>query len=294
MRITTKLALVTTTVATMLLSAACGSSSLSGGDASAAPTTSVSADAGLNAKLPESIRTAGKIKIGTDASYAPNQFTEGDKIVGSEVDLFSAVAKKMGVEAEFENAPFATIIPGVTSAKYDLGVSSFTVNDERLKQVQMVSYFSAGTQWATAAGNPKGVDPENPCGKTIAVQKATVQDLDDLPVRQKKCGSNPITIQQYAGQDTATAAVATGKADAMLADSPVTAYAVSKSGGKLELLGEVYDAAPYGVVVAKDQQELAQTVADALTAMKADGSYAEILKTWGTSGGAVDTFEVQQ
>lgn len=292
MRITTKVALATTTVATLLLSA-CGSSSLSGGDASPAPTTSVSADADLNAKLPEKIRTAGKIMIGTDASYAPNEFTEGDKIVGSEVDLFSAVAKKLGVTAEFENAPFASLIPGVTSAKYDLGVSSFTVNDERLKQVLMVSYFSAGTQWATAAGNPKGVDPENPCGKTIAVQKATVQDLDDLPARQKKCGSNPMKIQQFTGQDTATAAVVTGKADAMLADSPVAAYAVSKSGGKLELLGDVYDAAPYGVVVAKDQPELAQSVADALTAMKADGSYDEVLKTWGTSAGAVDTFDVK-
>ena len=187
MRIPLTAALAATAVASLLLSA-CGSNTLSGGDASPAPTSSVSADADLNAKLPEKIRSAGTIKIGTDASYAPNQFTEGDKIVGSEVDLFSAVAKKMGVEAEFENAPFATIIPGVTSAKYDLGVSSFTINDERLKQVQMVSYFSAGTQWATAAGNPNGVDPENPCGKTIAVQKATVQDLDDLPVRQKKCG----------------------------------------------------------------------------------------------------------
>jgi polar amino acid transport system substrate-binding protein len=293
MRITTKLAIVTTTVATLLLSA-CGSNSLSGGDASAAPTTSVSADAGLNAKLPEKIRSSGKILIGTDASYAPNQFTEGDKIVGSEVDLFTAVAKKLGVEAEFQNAPFATIIPGVTSAKYDLGVSSFTINDERLKQVLMVSYFSAGTQWATQAGNPGKVDPNNPCGKTIAVQANTVQDQDDLPARQKKCGANPMKIQKYAGQDTATAAVATGKADAMLADSPVTAYAVSKSAGKLELLGDVYDAAPYGVVVAKDNEQLAQAVADALTAMKADGSYEEVLKAWGTEGGAVDTFEVKQ
>ena len=111
--------------------------------------------------------------------------------MGSEVDLFTAVAKKLGVEAEWENAPFASLIPGVTSAKYDISVSSFTINDERLKQVQMVSYFSAGTQWATAAGNPQGIDPDNPCGKTVAVQKATVQDLDDLPVRQKKCGVQP-------------------------------------------------------------------------------------------------------
>jgi polar amino acid transport system substrate-binding protein len=158
----------------------------------------------------------------------------------------------------------------------------------------MVSYFNAGTQWATQAGNPAQVDSENPCGKNIAVQANTVQDQDDLPARQKKCGSNPMKIQKYAGQDTATAAVATGKADAMLADSPVTAYAVSKSGGKLELLGDVYDAAPYGVVVAKDNQQLADALAEALTAMKEDGSYEDVLKAWGTEGGAVDTFEVRQ
>ena len=68
---------------------------------------------------------------------------------------------------------------------------------------------------------------------------------------------------------------------------------MSKSGGKLELLGDVYDAAPYGVVVAKDNQQLADAVAAALTAMKEDGSYESILKAWGTEGGAVDTFEVK-
>jgi polar amino acid transport system substrate-binding protein len=291
-RLRLKAALAATGVAALLLSA-CGSNSLSGGQASTAPTTSVSANAELNAKLPEKIRSAGKIMIGTDASYAPNQFTEGNKIVGSEVDLFNAVAQKLGVEASWENAPFASIIPGVTSAKYDIGVSSFTINDERLQQVLMVSYFSAGTQWATQAGNPKNVNPDDPCGLTIAVQANTVQDQEDLPARQKKCGDNPMKIDKFTGQDTATAAVATGKADAMLADSPIVAYAVAKSDGKLELLGDVYDAAPYGVVVAKDNRELASAIAEALTQMKADGSYEEVLKAWGTEGGAIDTFEVK-
>lgn len=292
MRIATKFALVSASVAALLLSA-CGSESLSSGGTPASPTTEVSANTDLNAKLPDSIRSSGKLNIGTDASYAPNQFTEGNKIVGSEVDLFNAVAKKLGVTAEWENAKFGTIIPGVTSGKYDLGVSSFTINDERRQQVLMVSYFNAGTQWATQAGNPTRIDPNNPCGRTVAVQADTVQDQDDLPARQKKCGDNPMKIQKYAGQDTATAAVVTGKADAMLADSPVTAYAVSQSGGKLELLGDVYDAAPYGVVVAKDNQQLAEVVAEALTEMKADGSYLATLKAWGTEGGAIDTFEVK-
>lgn len=292
MRTITKLTLVSASLAAMLLSA-CGSESLSGGGTPASPTAEVSANTDLHAKLPESVRSSGKLNIGTDASYAPNQFTEGNKIVGSEVDLFNAVAKKLGVTAEWENAKFGTIIPGVTSGKYDLGVSSFTINDERRQQVLMVSYFNAGTQWATQAGNPTRIDPDNPCGRNVAVQADTVQDQDDLPARQKKCGDNPMKIQKYAGQDTATAAVVTGKADAMLADSPVTAYAVSQSGGKLELLGEVYDAAPYGVVVAKDNQQLAEVVAEALTEMKADGSYLETLKAWGTEGGAIDTFEVK-
>jgi polar amino acid transport system substrate-binding protein len=87
--------------------------------------------------------------------------------------------------------------------------------------------------------------------------------------------------------------VVTGKADAMLADSPVTAYAVKQSGGKLQLLGDVYDSAPYGVVLPKDQTQFAQAVAEALKEMKADGSYEKILKAWGTEGGAVNSFEVK-
>ena len=175
--------------------------------------------------------------IGTDATYAPNEFTEGKKIVGSEIDLFNPVAAKFGVTAEWQTAKFATIIPGVTSGKYDMGVSSFTINDRAQEAGHDGQLLLRRHPVGHAAGNPKGVDPNNPCGKTIAVQNNTTQQQDDLPARQKKCGSNKINILPYDGQDAATAAVATGKADAMLADSPVTAYAVKQSGGKLAAAG---------------------------------------------------------
>ena len=74
-----------------------------------------------------------------------------------------------------------------------MGISSFTINPDRLKEVDMVSYFNAGTQWATQPGNPKGVDPDNACGKNIAVQTGTVQETDDLPPRQKACGATRST-----------------------------------------------------------------------------------------------------
>ena len=54
----------------------------------------------------------------------------------------------------------------------------------------------------------------------------------------------------------------------------------------------VYDAAPYGFVVPKDQTELADAIAEALAAMKEDGSYEQALKNWGNEAGAIDEFAV--
>lgn len=278
-------------VAALLLSA-CGSNSLGGGSEPTGAAPSVSAETNLADKLPQSIKDKGVIVVGTDASYAPSEFADGTKIVGFDVDLFTAVATKFGVKVEFQNAKFGSIIPGVDSKKYDVGVSSFTINSERLKQVTMVSYFNAGTQWATATGNPKNVDLDSPCGLTIAVQTATVQQTDDLPARQKKCGDKPMKILPFDGQDQATAAVASGRAAAMLADSPVVAYAVKQSAGKLEALGDIYDGAPYGYVLSSSDADFAAAIVEALSSLKADGSYDKILANWGVEQGAISDFAV--
>lgn len=294
MNVRIKFALAAASALALGLSA-CGSNSLSGAPAgSSAPSVSVSQNADLASKLPANIRSAGVIKVGTDASYAPSEFLAGDgkTVQGFDVDVFNAVAAKFGVKAAFQPAGFAAIITGVQGQKYDIGVSSFTINADRLKQVNMVSYFSAGTQWATAPGNPKAVEAKNACGKNVAVQTGTVQETDDLPVRQKACGSAKIKILSFKNQSEATSAVATGKADAMLADSPVVAYAVKQSGGKIEALGDVYQAAPYGYVVPKAETEFAAALAEALKEIKADGSYQAALAKWGVEQGAITDFAV--
>jgi polar amino acid transport system substrate-binding protein len=288
-----RLAFTGLAMALALTSVACG-----GDDASTVgepggnnPTPTSSVDQSLAARVPADIKADGKILIGTDSTYAPNEFlaADGKTIQGFDIDLFNAIAAKLGLTAEFQTAPFDNIIPSVKSGKYELGVSSFTINDERKKVADMVSYFSAGTQWATKAGNPNGINPDDACGKKIAVQKGTVQ-VDDLTARSKKCtdaGKKAITIEQYQGQDEATAAVVSGKDEAMLADSPVVAYAVKQTNEQLELLGEIYDSAPYGYVVKKDQGEFAQVLADALKAIIADGSYKTALQKWGVEQGAI-------
>jgi len=286
---------------TALALTACGSDSLSGGGSSSTSAASSSSapavDEALVAKLPAKIKSAGTIVIGTDATYQPNEYLDADgkTVIGMDVELFDAVMAKFGVKTQWVPSAFDAIILGVQSGKYDVGVSSFTVNPERMQQATMVSYFTAGTQWVTQKGNPKKVNPDDACGKTVAVQKGTVQADEDLPKRQKACtdaGKPEIKVLVDADQAKVTATVQSGKADAMLVDLPPAIAAVSATGGTLELLGDQYDSAPYGYVLKKDDTAFGEAIVEALKAVKADGTYDSILKKWKTEGGAITDFAV--
>ena len=289
-------AAVAAVAAAVLVLSACGgdssdSASESPGNGGEAP-ASAAVDEELAALVPDAIAEDGVITVGSDTTYAPAEFLDedGQTIIGFDVDLFGLVAQKLGLEAQFETASFDSIIAGVGSARYETGVSSFTINPERLEQANMISYFSAGTQWAAKAGNPEGVDPDDACGRPIAVQRGTVQ-VDDITARSAACeaaGNEPITINQFEGQDEATASVVSGRNDAVLSDSPVVAYAVQQTNGQLELIGDIYDSAPYGYVVAKDQTEFADAIAQALAALIEDGSYQQVLEEWGVEDGGID------
>lgn len=288
---------------------ACGSDTLdvgesnavSGGGAAAtaaaqAAVDKITPDPKLKAMLPAKVQSSGVINVGAEAAYAPMEFvgSDGSSIIGVDVDLFGAIAKKMGVKAQFQQTEFAAIIMGVTGGKYDAGVSSFTINKDREKQVLMTSYFKAGTLWAVQKGNPKKVDLNNVCGLSIGVQKGTVQ-VDDLTARSKKCtqaGKPAINQVVEAGQSKVTADLVSGKVVAFAADSPVTAYAVTLQGDFIERLGDMYASAPYGTVVRKSEPQFAQVIGQALDALKKDGTYAAILKKWNVDDGAIDTFEV--
>jgi len=276
--------------------AACSSGDDGDSGGAAKPLPSVTADASLSAKVPDAIKADGKLTIGTEATYAPAEFLDADgkTVVGFDVDLFKAVAARLGLTVDFQQSTFGDIIPGVGTGKYEVGVSAFTINKERLQQANMTSYFNAGTQWAVKKDNPQSVSVDEPCGKRVAVQKDTVQ-VDDLTVRSSACtsaGKAAVTIDPYPGQDTAANAVVSGKDDAMIADSPVTAYAVKQTGGQLQTLGEIYDSAPYGYVTAKAQTQFAEALRAAVQSLIDDGSYLQILQAWGVEGGAIKTSQV--
>ena len=239
--------------------------------------------------VPEAIKSSGKLIVGVNIPYAPNEFKDpSGKIVGFDVDLVNAVAATLGLTPEYREADFAKIIPSIQGDTFNIGMSSFTDTKEREQTVDFVTYFSAGILWAQRPGTP--IDPNNACGKKVAVQATTTEETEELPAKSKACtdaGKPPIDILKFDGQDAATNAVVLGQADAMSADSPVTAYAIKQSNGKLEAAGEIADAAPYGWPVKKGSP-LAQSLKQALEHLIESGKYKEIASNWGVEKVMID------
>lgn len=263
-------------------------------EASFDPST-VEADDEIAAMLPKEIADKGTLSVGSDTAYAPAEFidVDGKTPVGFDIDTVTAVAAVLGLEADVQTAPFDGIIPAIGS-KYDLGISAFTITDERTAEANMISYAVAGSQFGVASDNPDGFDPESLCGTTIGVQTSTIQD-DELTAATTDCedgGEEPIEVVRYESQADVTTNLVGGKLQAMYADSPITAYAVEQTGGEVETIGEINDAAPYGIVASQDDQELTDAVQAALQKLIDDGTLEQIFAGWGSEGVVVDEAEL--
>jgi len=257
----------------------------------ATSTAKVAADDAVTALVPSEIAKSGTLNVGVNLTYSPNEFKKPDgSPTGWAIELMDAITAKMGLTPTYHPAAFDNILPGVIGGKYDLGQGSFTDTHEREKVVDFVTYYSAGTRWAAKAGST--LDPENACGLVIAAGATTYQETNDLPARSAACvaaGKKPIEVLKLDTQDDITNSVVLGRAAGFAADSPVTAYAVAATKGKLELVGDQYDSAPFGFAVAKDSGTLKKAVQAAVQSLIDDGTYLNILKTWGVEDGAVTT-----
>ena len=231
----------------------------------------------------------GVLTVGTNPPFAPFQLKDSEgNIVGVEIDLANAMAQVMGLEFNAVEQDFSMILPAVSSGQLDMGVSGFTDNEERRQNFDFIDHQYAGIQWAQKTGTD--VDPSNACGLVVAVQRTTVSETDDVRPKAEQClaeGKDPIEILAYDTADNAALAVLMGRADALSADSPVSAWAVNRSDGRLELTGDIFDAAPYGMAIKKDSP-LGPAAAAALQHLIETGDYAAILAQWGIKDGLVD------
>lgn len=277
----------------VLALAGCGSSK--SGSSSTSTTSSApvktSVNSSIAAQVPASIKAKGTLEVATEAQYAPNEFlaSDGHTIIGMDPDLVTALAETMGLKVKFTNAQFEAIIPGIQAGRYDLGASSFTDTKEREKKVDFVTYFNAGISFYAKSGVNTGVEGlKDLCGKTVAVEKGTVEQ-EESEKQSKACtkeGKKSVTVLSFPGQNAVTLAISSNRAELGMADSPVVAYQLKQNKGQFQLVGKSYAFAPYGLAVPKSSG-LAQPLLAALKELIANGRYKSILEKWGIQEGAI-------
>lgn len=255
----------------------------------ASPAPAAGAVPEIAATVPADIRATGRLAIGVNTPYAPNEFIDADgKLVGFDIDLMNAVARTLGLTPDYRETAFEAIIPSVRAGDFNLGMSSFTDTKEREAAADFVTYFQAGTLWAQRPGEP--IDPDNACGLKVGVAYAAIQETTEIPAKSAACvaaGKPPIRKVVYTRQDDLNNALIAGEVDAMSADSPVTGFAIKTSGGQLDAAGDVFDSAPYGWPVAKNSG-LAKSLQLALQHLIDTGEYRTIATMWGLEKGMID------
>ncbi|MBT8160663.1 MULTISPECIES: ABC transporter substrate-binding protein [Arthrobacter] len=238
--------------------------------------------------LPSNIKSKGTLVVGTDPTFAPYEFYAADSktVVGWDADFAKALGETLGLQVKMVPATFDTILPGVSSNKYDVGISGFNVTAERKMNADFAAYQNSGSGLAVKAGNPKklALDALKLCGTKVGGEKGTTQGIETLPAFSKQCvdaGKEPIDIQLFPSQDEANLALISGRVDSVLSGLVAMSYASKLSGGAFELASnDDFEPTAVGVAMPKGSA-LTKPIVAAVKALIAGETYKAINAKYG-------------
>lgn len=281
----------------------------------AAPTSTVPAPTATEVPMPTPVATIpadqlsqkGKLLICTDFPYPPQEFYDANGTPqGMDIEIGNEIAARLGLQVQYVNSVFDTIIAAVKGGKCDIIISAQTITADRHKQVSMIPYFQAGQAFVAAKGNPDNINgPMDLCGKSAAAESGTTEadhiqgtgdyQGDGLSAACVAAGKPPINLVVTSKDTDALQQLQAGKVSVYFADSPVAAYYTIQHPDQFQLAGNVQEPAAEGISVPCGQADctsaplsaVGQAVQTALQSMMADGTYDQILTKWNLESGSV-------
>lgn len=212
-----------------------------------------------------------KLVMATNAAFPPYEYVEGDEFMGIDVEIAEEIAKKLGMELEIQDVEFDSIVAGVQSGKYDMGMAGMTVTDERKQSVDFTESYATAIQVVIVkeGSDIKSVDDLSEDTK-IGVQQGTTGHIyasDDY-------GEDAVT--PYNKGADAVQALSAGKIDCVIIDNePAKAFVEANEG--LQILETEYVTEEYAICISKDNSQLLEKVNAALKELKEDGTIDEIV-----------------
>lgn len=239
------------------------------------------------ASAPAAAAATDKIYIvATDASYAPFEYMEGDKVVGFSHDILEAAGAKEGIKFNFVNTPFEGIFANVEKGDSDVALASITITDERKQKVDFSEpYFQATQMIVTAAKGSDVKTFKDLKTRSVSVQNGTTADL----ILQDLQGKGSASIKRFETMPLAFKELLSGGVDATVGDNGVVQNFVANNPGvKMNtIVDPSFPKEQYGFALRKGRQDdLREKINKGLAEIKADGTYAKIEAKWFNKGAA--------
>ncbi len=221
-------------------------------------------------------KNSDTLVMATNATFPPYESVSGDDIVGIDVDIANAIAKKLGKKLKIEDVSFDSIIAGVQNDKYDFGMAGMTVTDERKKNVDFTESYAKAVQAVIVKEDSdiKSIDDISSKNK-IGVQQGTTGDIyASDTVENGGYGEDAVT--KYNNGPDAVQALLSDKVDCVIIDNePAKAYVAANEG--LKILDSSFADEEYAICVKKGNSQLKNDINKALKELKDDGTIDKIV-----------------
>lgn len=214
--------------------------------------------------------TEGVLTMGTNATFPPYEFYDGDVIVGIDAEIAQLLAEKLGLTLEIQDMDFTAIVTSVQAGKIDIGLAGMTVTEERLENVNFTDSYATGVQVIIVKEGSEIASVDDLEGKLIGVQEGTTGHSycsDDYGEEN---------VVAYANGATAVQNLVSGSVDCVVIDQqPAISFVEANEG--LKILDTEYVIEDYAAAISKDNEGLMNALNAALKELIADGSIQEIL-----------------
>ncbi|UUN31480.1 ABC transporter substrate-binding protein [Streptomyces sp. FIT100] len=249
--------------------------------------------------LPAGVRESGTLRIGSSTGFPPGAYYpngQDEPPAGQDIDIADAVAKVLGIRLERQDASFETILPALGSGKYDVGTGNFGVTAERLRTVDFVTYINDGQGFAVKKGSTalktRVGDLTELCGLTIGTGAGTTFEAT-LTARKGVCaeaGKEPYDVKVYSENGATFTALQQGRIDVVMSTINGLRHQAAQPAAQTAFLGE-HHRLDVGFAFRKGSP-LTAAFRAAVNQLIKDGTYARILKKWGTTASAIDASRI--
>lgn len=237
------------------------------------------------------VKESGTLIIANTLDYAPFEYLDADgKPAGIIVEMAEQTAKALGVELDIQRTPFPSMIPGIAAGRFKVAWETFSANPDRLAQVDFIMWLKAGIAASTSPEKKDSFTGDTPlCGKRVGASVGSGSDflVDKLSKECTDKGQPAIVKSVFNNSTDMVQAILSDRIDARLDDATASSYFEVTSNGQLVVLPTLYEVAPLGMAIAKNDKATADMMISAMSEMFKNGSYKAILDKYGMSAYAI-------